>query len=92
MARPVDETWLALDKAKDRRRGDMFRKTINQSKKEHRRFRAWLRTHVDSPDTVITANSTSHVLVGPKPKKRIQQRALAGTTILHTPKIMPVWG
>jgi hypothetical protein len=92
VARPVDETWTSLPRMKDKRSGKTWRKVIGDAREEQRKFRIWLQWRIDSPDTVITAYSTSHVLVGPKPKIRLHQRPLAETTILHTPQIKPLWG
>ena len=90
--RPVNNTWTMLTKLDQKFVGDGFRKTLREAKDRYGRFHEWLSWRVGSPDEVISAYRTSHVLVGSKPVIPIPYHSLAGTDIIYTPSAKPIWG
>ena len=90
--RPVTDSWKALQKVDDKRTGRGFRKTVDEARENHYRFRDWLRSRVGDPDRTIAAYRTAHVLIGPKPATPLRYRPLTGTQVAFTPNATPVWG
>ena len=90
--RPVNETWTMLIKLDRKHGGEGFKHTLRETKDGHEHFHDWLYWHVGSPDVVISAETTSHVLVGPKPSVRIPYHSLKDTEVLYTPNVKPIWG
>ena len=92
VGRPVDQTWGAFERLKDKRSKASFEKEINDAKKQYANFQTWVRWHIGHPDTIITAYTTSHVLVGAKPKTPIPYQSLKSQKVLYTPTVKPMWG
>ena len=90
--RPVTDSWEALEKLDDKRVGRGFRKTVDEAREQHYRFRDWLRARVGDPDRTLDAYRTAHVLIGPRPATPLRYRRLTGTQLAFTPNSTPVWG
>jgi hypothetical protein len=92
-SRPVNDDWLAVERArKEKSSRGGFRYTLRKARKEYQEYRDWLQAKVGSPDSVITALDTSHVLVGPKPARPLHYRTTQGAQILYPTTARAIWG
>jgi hypothetical protein len=90
--RPVTKSWTAVEKAKADKTGRGFKKTVDEARRDHAKFRSWLRARIGTPDRRIVAYRTAHVLIGPRPATPLAYRSLADAQLAHTANTLLLWG
>jgi len=89
---PVTDDWRMVERQNDKHVASFWKKKVANTRAAHQDYHNWLVGRVGEPDHVVTAGDAEHMLVGPRPEKRLRFRSLKGAHILFAPAGWPAWG